>query len=54
MKAMLLQPGIAAYAQLFATLVIAPDFSLEFAGFFPREKSRKTREISGTSWEKSG
>ena len=34
--------------------VIAPDFSLEFAGFFPREKSRKTREISGTSREKSG
>ena len=37
-----------------ASLVIAPDFSLEFAGFFPREKSRKTREISGTSREKSG
>ena len=35
-------------------LVIAPDFSLEFAGFFPREKSRKMREISGTSREKSG
>ena len=34
--------------------VIAPDFSLEFAGFSPREKSRKTREISGTSREKSG
>ena len=34
--------------------VIAPDFSLEFAGFFPREKSRKTTEISGTSREKSG
>ena len=34
--------------------VIAPDFSLEFAGFFPREKSWKTREISGSSREKSG
>ena len=34
--------------------VITPDFSLEFAGFFPREKSRKTREISGTSREKFG
>ena len=40
---------------LYVTIrVIAPDFSLEFAGFFPREKSRKTREISGTSREKSG
>ena len=34
--------------------MIAPDFPLEFAGFFLREKSRKTREISGTSREKSG
>ena len=34
--------------------VIAPDFSLEFAGFFPREKSRKTREKSGALRENSG
>ena len=34
--------------------VIAPDFPLEFAGFFPGEKSGKTREISYTFREKSG
>ena len=35
-------------------LVIAPDFPLKFAGFFPQEKSWKTREISSTSRGKSG
>ena len=34
--------------------VIAPDFSLEFAGFFPQEKSRKTRKKSGAFRENSG
>ena len=34
--------------------VIALDFPLEFAGFFPREKSGKTREISCTFRKKSG
>ena len=34
--------------------VIAPDFPLEFAGFFPREKSRKTRKNSGAFRENSG
>ena len=34
--------------------VIAADFSLEFAGFFPREKSGKTRGKSGVSRKKSG
>ena len=34
--------------------MIAPDFSLEFAGFFPLEKSRKTREKSGAFRENSG
>ena len=34
--------------------VIAPDFLLEFAGYFIREKSSKTREIFGTSRKKSG
>ena len=36
------------------SIVIAQDFPLKFAGFFPLEKSRKTREISCTSLEKSG
>ena len=34
-------------------MVIALDFPLEYAGFFPREKSRKTREIFCTSRKKS-
>ena len=34
--------------------VIAPDFLLEFAGYFLREKSSKAREIFGTSRKKSG
>ena len=49
-------PNVSVRMSFISTLVqvIAPDFPLEFAGFFPREKSGKTREISGTSWEKSG
>ena len=43
-----------AEAQTAATLVIAPDFPLEFARFFPREKSRKTRENSGAFRENPG
>ena len=35
-------------------LVIEQDFPLKFAGFFPREKSGKTRGKSGISMGKSG
>ena len=38
----------------FSLPVIALDFPLEFAGFFPREKSQKTREKSGAFRENSG
>ena len=34
--------------------VMAPDFPLEFAGFFPRKKSRKTREKFGAFRGKCG
>ena len=35
-------------------IVIAPDFPLEFTGFFPRKKSRKTRGKSGAFRGNSG
>ena len=48
------QAALAANREAQEPQVIAQDFPLEFAGFFPREKSRKTREKSAAFRENSG